>query len=58
MEKGNPEKEHDRLNERPVVLLCHDHDMRRLESFVYRGGRVMGWVDGMYRVLMPGRPHG
>ena len=35
------------------MLLCSDHDAERLERLLGRGGRVVGWVDGKYRVMMP-----
>lgn len=37
------------------VVFVHDHDETRLEAARAAGGCVVGWVDGMYRVLMPRR---
>ena len=35
------------------IVLVQDHDQRRLDALVRRGGKVVGWVDGRYRVWMP-----
>ena len=46
--------EHGAFGDGCVVLLCYDHDKKRLERLLSEGGVVVGWVDGFYRVLMPG----
>ena len=45
-------EEHGALGDGRAVLLCSDRDKRALEALVANGGRVVGWVDGKYRVLM------
>jgi hypothetical protein len=45
-------EEHGALGDGRAVLLCSDRDKRALEALVANGGRVVGWVDGRYRVLM------
>ena len=47
-------EEHGAFGDGCAVLLCSDHDKRRLEALMERGGRVVGWVDGFYRVLVGG----
>ncbi len=49
--------EHGALGDGRAVLLCSDRDEKALETLVANGGRVVGWVDGRYRVLM-GERHG
>ena len=56
MQETKHTEERDALREGRVVL-CHDHDGKRLERLLNGGGRVVGWVDGKYRVLM-GERHG
>lgn len=46
--------EHGALGDGRAVLLCYDHDKKKLERLLSDGGVVVGWVDGFYRVLMPG----
>ena len=46
--------EHGALWDGRAVLLCSDRDKRALEALVANGGRVVGWVDGFYRVLVGG----
>lgn len=45
-------EEHGALGDGRAVLLCSDRDKKTLEALVANGGRVVGWVDGRYRVLM------
>lgn len=40
-----------------VVLFVNDHDRARMEALESIGGKVVGWVDGFYRVQM-GEKHG
>ena len=37
------------------MLLVDDHDKVRLKALVATGGRVVGWVDGFYRVQLEAR---
>lgn len=39
------------------VVLVHDHDRARRAMLKAAGGRVVGWVDGRYRIEM-GEQHG
>ena len=34
------------------IVLVHDHDNRRIETLLERGGRIVGWRDGCFRVLV------
>ena len=43
------------LREGRVVLFVHDHDKVRLKALEATGGRIVGWVDGFYRVQMEAR---
>ena len=40
-----------------VVLFVDDHDKVRMKALEAVGGKVVGWVDGFYRVQM-GERHG
>jgi len=35
------------------IVLVDDHDEKRLAALLKRGGRIVGWIDGHYRVWMP-----
>ena len=49
MGRGRHGAEHG-LERYQAVLLCHDHDTARLAKLIEDGGRVVGWVDGFYKV--------
>ena len=50
MREGRHALEHGALGDGRAVLLCHDHDKARKKALEAAGGRVVGWVDGYYRI--------
>ena len=54
MERPTDNGEHGASWEGCAVLLCSDRDKERLDDLIDLGGRVVGWVDGSYRVAMEG----
>lgn len=52
MQEARHTERRDALREGRVLLFVDDHDKVRLKALVATGGRVVGWVDGFYRVLI------
>ena len=50
MEETRQTREHGAAGDGRAVLLCHDGDTEQLARLVGMGGRIVGWVDGFYRV--------